>query len=159
MSRGIKRDLGLSPSEKGRLRRNGIILKDIGKYSVDDLTRILNGSKQRAREVFALTEFQSAPSLGLKFAHDLIGLGFYSFDDLKDENAAEMFNQLEHNHGSILDPCVEDQCRLAVHYANNRDSRKCWWDFTAERKKFRDVYGYPATRPGKNKQQLVVIAR
>lgn len=34
-----------------------------------------------------------------------------------------------------------------MHYANNPDSKKQWWDFTSERKVFRNQFGYPADRP------------
>nr|WP_198041798.1 helix-hairpin-helix domain-containing protein [Paenibacillus larvae] len=47
--------------------------------------------------------------------------------------------------------CVEDQFRLVVYYANNPESNKKWWDFTEERKHYRETNGYPSDRPGQEK--------
>jgi hypothetical protein len=55
----------------------------------------------------------------------------------------------ERKKGFTVDPCVEDQFRLVVYYANTHDAKKTWWDFTEERKKFRLENGYPADRPTK----------
>jgi AraC-like DNA-binding protein len=44
---------------------------------------------------------------------------------------------------------VEDQFRLVVHYADHPGTIRNWWDFTNERKAFRQVNGYPADRPQK----------
>ena len=52
---------------------------------------------------------------------------------------------IEDNNG----PCVEDQFRLVVNFANTNDTKKTWWDFTEERKKFRTENGYPKSRPQK----------
>lgn len=51
--------------------------------------------------------------------------------------------------GVWVDPCVEDQFRLVVHYANHPNSKHNWWNFTPERKAFREKNGYPSTRPKK----------
>ncbi len=71
--------------EKAKLRKNGIKLKDLKHYSVNELCEILNISKIRASEIYALTEFQTVPSTGIKFAHDLVLLGYYSLNELKDK--------------------------------------------------------------------------
>lgn len=36
-----------------------------------------------------------------------------------------------------------------VHFANHPDSKLNWWNFTPERKAFREKNGYPSTRPKK----------
>jgi len=141
--------LGLTPEETKRLRANKIKVSDISEYLVDDLSVLLNVPPTRAKEIFALVEFQSVPSVGIKFAQDLISLGYYSLDELKAEDGAKLIDDLELSTGTWIDPCVEDQCRLVVDYANNRDNSKKWWDFTVERKKYRLENGYPANRPQK----------
>lgn len=93
-----------------------------------------------------MAEFQSVPSIGIKFAHDLISLGYYSLDELKNKDVAKLIEDLEVSTGTWMDPCVEDQYRLVVDYANNRDNCKKWWDYTEERKKYRIENGYPANR-------------
>lgn len=61
-------------------------------------------------------------------------------------NTYEEFELLK---GYWIDPCVEDQFRLAVHYAETGDMTKKWWDFTEERKRFRQKNGYSPQRPQK----------
>jgi len=141
--------LCLTPSERIKLRARKIKIADIANHSVERLQSILAVSRIRAMEIYALAEFQRIPSIGIKFAHDLISLGYYSLNDLKDQDGATLINDLEQWTGTWIDPCVEDQCRLVVHYANNPGSNKKWWDFTAERKLFRLQNGYPANRPRK----------
>ena len=141
--------LGLTPDEQKRRRANKIKSSEISEYLVDDLVTLLDIPKARAREIHALAEFQSVPSIGIKFAQDLISLGYYSLDELKDKDGARLIEDLESLTGTWIDPCVEDQCRLAVDYANNHDDCKNWWDFTEERKQYRIEKGYPANRPKK----------
>jgi len=141
--------LNLAPDEQKRLRENKIKYSEISDYLVDDLVALLDIPTTRAKEIHALAEFQSIPSVGIKFAQDLISLGYYSLDELKDKDGARMIEDLEFQTGTWIDPCVEDQCRLVVDYANNRDDRKKWWDFTDERKRYRIENGYPANRPKK----------
>jgi len=141
--------LGLTPEETKKLRANKIKVSDISEYLVDDLSVLLNVPVTRAKEIYALAEFQSVPSVGIKFAQDLISLGYYSLDELKEKDGAKLIDDLELSTGTWIDPCVEDQCRLVVDYANNHDDSKKWWDFTEERKKYRLENGYPANRPQK----------
>jgi hypothetical protein len=42
---------------------------------------------------------------------------------------------------------VEDSYRLLVHYIEHRDESKRWWNFTGERKTYREQFGFPADRP------------
>jgi len=149
MKSKTKIKLDLLPAEKHKFRANNIKLSDITIHSPDELSIMLNVSIIRAMEIFALVEFQSIPSIGIKFARDLISMGYYSLDELKDKDGAKLIDDLELSMGTWIDPCVEDQCRLVVDYANNKDSNKRWWDFTEERKKHRSEYGYPSNRPTK----------
>ncbi|HZK97443.1 MAG TPA: helix-hairpin-helix domain-containing protein [Prolixibacteraceae bacterium] len=141
--------LCLTPEETKRLRANEIKHAEVSEYLVDDLCALLNIPVTRAKEIYALAAFQSVPSVGIKFAQDLISLGYYSLDELKDKDGAKLIEDLELSTGTWIDPCVEDQCRLVVDYANNHDDSKKWWDFTEERKKYRIENGYPANRPQK----------
>jgi len=141
--------LDLLPVERKFMRANKIKIKNLLEYSVDELIELLYISSIRAMEILALVEFQYISSIGIKFARDLISLGYYSLDDLKDKDGAKLLDELELSTGIWIDPCVEDQCRLVVHYANERDDKLNWWDFTEERKQYRIENGYPADRPQK----------
>ena len=113
----------------------------------------------REREKSALAEFQSVPSVGVKFAEDMIFLGYFSLDELKDQDGAQLVVEYEIKKGYWVDPCVEDQFRLIVHFAKHRDSTKTWWDFTAERKAYRLTYGYPTNRPATPWTEAIGIKR
>jgi hypothetical protein len=141
--------LDLSVAEKQKLRQNGLTISRLNEFAVDELCVLLNTNQQRAQEIHALIAFQSIPSIGPKFAHDLISLGYYTIDDLLGKDGPTLLNELELKQGFWTDPCVEDQFWLAVHYAGHRGSNKKWWDFTADRKTYRAQHGYPADRPAK----------
>lgn len=143
--------LNLSEDERKSLRRNKIRISQITEMSQEALERILQTGKHRARELKALADFQSIPSIGPEFARDLISLGYYSLEQLKEKNGAELMMDLEKKLGYQVDPCVEDQFRLVVHYANNPGSCKRWWDFTEDRKHHRKTSGYPSDKFRKEK--------
>ncbi|RTE03066.1 helix-hairpin-helix domain-containing protein [Paenibacillus whitsoniae] len=135
--------LALTAQERKELRKNKIRLSDIDKMEVTELSFILQISEVRAMELKASSEFQRVPSIGPAFAKDLMKLRFYQLDELKEKDGARLFEKLEELYKARIDPCVEDQCRLIVFYANQPDSDKQWWDFTEERKNYRRAYGYP----------------
>lgn len=149
MNNDTRNFLALTPVERRQLRAAKIRVKEIHHHSISDLESILNVSKIRAMELYALSEFQSIPSIGIRFAYDLISMGYYSLEHLKKEDPAKLTDRYELQTGAWVDPCVEDQFRLVVHYATNPYSHKNWWDFTAERKRFRAANGYPTDRPKK----------
>jgi hypothetical protein len=151
--------LPLTDSEKARLKQNKLKIADILDYAVDELEVLLDTSFERARELHALAEFQTVPSVGIRFAEDLVFMGYYSLAELKGENGATLTDQYEQKKGYWIDPCVEDQFRLAVHYANTNDAIKTWWNFTEERKKYRLEQGYPANRPLKPWHEVIKINR
>ena len=142
--------LELSDTERKNLRKNKIKKSEILAYSPNELSELLNISTLRAKELFALADFQRIPSIGIEFAKDLIFLGYYSIRDLKSQEGAELTNQYEKKKGFKTDPCVEDQFRLVVYFAKTEDYSKRWWDFTNKRKNFRNEFGYPTDRPKKN---------
>ena len=148
MKTNIKLDL--SEDERRSLRKNKIRKNEILEFASDELSFLLNISELRARELYALADFQRIPSIGIEFAKDLIFLGYYKVDDLRTKDGAELTNQYEIKKGYRTDPCVEDQFRLAVDFAKTSDYTKKWWDFTNERKKYRSEFGYPNDRPTLN---------
>ena len=141
--------LEVTPAEVKKLRALKIKKSEMHLHKIEVLQELLTTSKIRAMELFALSEFQSLPSVGIRFAHDLIGMGYYSLHDLKRKDGAKLTDQYELQKGVWIDPCVEDQFRLVVHFANHPNSKLNWWNFTSERKAFREKNGYPSTRPKK----------
>lgn len=141
--------LQLNDTEKLSLRLKKIRISELQNFNIESIRVLLDASFERAREISALIEFQSIPSIGIKFAEDLIYLKYYSIDEFVGKNPATLTDQFELAKGYWIDPCVEDQFRLIVYYANTKDESKNWWNFTKERKEFRSKFGYPATRPQK----------
>lgn len=141
--------LPLTDVEKANLRKNKIKFASIPDFATDELEVLLNVTTERAKEIYALAEFQTVPSVGIKFAEDLIFSGYYSLHKLKEKDGATLTDEYEQKKGYRTDPCIEDQFRLVVNFANTRDTKKTWWDFTEERKKFRTENGYPESRPRK----------
>lgn len=139
--------LPLTDAEKQRLRMNRIKIAEVLDFASDELAILLGVPFDRAREIHGLAEFQTIPSIGIKFAEDLIFLERYSISELKGTTGAALLEEYEFKKGYTTDPCVEDQFRLAVYYANTSDATKQWWDFTEERKTYRLKNGYPANRP------------
>jgi hypothetical protein len=142
--------LPLTDFEKANLRKHKIKIANILNFAIDELEVLLNATTERAKEIYALAEFQTVPSVGIKFAEDLVFLGFYSLNELKNKNGAKLMDEYELKKGYWSDPCVEDQFRLVVNFANTHDTKKTWWNFTEERKKFRTENGYPKSRPQKS---------
>jgi len=139
----------LTLAEKQILKTKKVSQKVLQDYAPDEIASLLEASPQRARELNALTQFQSIPSLGINFAEELICQGYYTLEQLKGRSAVELFDAFEQHCGTWADPCVEDSYRLLVHYIENRDDSKRWWHFTAERKAYREKYRFPTNRPQK----------
>jgi hypothetical protein len=144
----------LTLPEKQLLKTKKVSQKMLQDYAPDEIAALLEASPERARELNALTVFQSIPSLGINFAEELISQGYYSLEQLKGKSAIELFNAFERHCGAWADPCVEDSYRLLVYYIETRDETKRWWDFTAERKAYRKEFGFPADRRVKPWYQL-----
>lgn len=142
-------NLLLSAEEKQMLREQKIKIAELARFAPDEIASIINASPQRAKEVNALIEFQSIPSLGINFATELIGQGYYSLAQLAGKDPVELYNAFERHCGAWADPCVEDSYRLLTHYIKHGDTGKKWWDFTAERKAYRAEQGFPVDRPAK----------
>ncbi len=142
-------------AEKASLKANKIKLKDAAGMHVPQLQQLLDVPLQRAREIHGLYEFQAIPSIGIQFAKDLLSIGCFSLGELQHKTGPDLIHELELKTGVWQDPCVEDQCRLVVHYANNGDTGRQWWHFTADRKAYRTQHGYPADRPAKPWYELL----
>jgi len=141
--------LSLTVTEKQRLKQNKCRIGELHTYAADELCELLNTTPERAKNIAALIEFQQVPSVGPRFAADLVSLGYYSLNELKEMKSPELLNEYERRHGFRVDPCVEDQFWLVVHFANHRGNKN-WWDFTTLRKAYRAKHGYPPDRPGSN---------
>jgi hypothetical protein len=142
-------DLKLTVAEKALLKGQKIRLNALPAYAGDEIAAMLNATAQRAKEINALLEFQSIPSLGINFATELISQGYYSLKQLEGKDPVALYNAFEKHCGAWADPCVEDSYRLLSHYIIHRDDTRRWWHFTAERKAYRAQYGFPADRPTK----------
>ncbi len=140
-------NLPLTKAEKLCLRNNKVKISDILEYAPDELEILIGVTNERAKEIYALAEFQTIPSIGVKFAEDLVFMGFYSIKELKNKDGSKLTDEYEKKKGFWIDSCLEDQFRLIVYFANTDDTTKRWWDFTEERKKFRLDNGYPNDRP------------
>lgn len=139
--------LNLTKAEKLYLRKQKINCQQLADFAPDEIAVILNATSERAKEIHALIEFQSIPSLGLGFAKELIDQGYYSLEQLKGKKAVELFDAYELYCKVWADPCVEDSYRLLEHFIEHHDYNKRWWHFTAERKKYRAQYGFSPDRP------------
>ena len=139
--------LPLTPEERRILRSQKIKLSAIASFQPRDLALVLGCTEERAKHFIALAQFQTIPSVGPDLAKHVIDLGVYSLAELKGKDPAKLFDQLERLYGFRIDPCVEDGIRLIVHNAETSHSEKRWWDFTEERKLYRQKHGYPDTRP------------
>ena len=139
--------LPLTAAERQRLRRIKLRLADIAAVDAADLAARTGWTRERARDLRALAEFQAIRSVGPRFAADLVAMGYYRLDELRDRDGAALLDAHERQRGYWTDPCVEDQFRLAVYVAQTGDYTREWPDFTAERKAFRAAHGYPTDRP------------
>lgn len=143
-------ELPLTQIERADLRKEKVKLSEIHKLEVDRLTEILHVSEKRASQIRGLAAFQQIPSIGHKLAEKVVYmLDIHTLEELKDEKGADLVDRLEKTMGVWMDPCVEDQVRCVIHYANKPDSNKQWFDFTEERKAYRQTDGYPNSRPKK----------
>ena len=113
--------LELSANERANLRKNKIKKAEILEYATNELAVLLNVSNTRAKEIYALVDFQQIPPIGIEFAKDLIFLGYYNIAELHGKNGANLTDHYEKKKGYKTDSCVEDQFRLAVDFAKNRD--------------------------------------
>lgn len=146
MSSGTK--LPLTDCEKSKLRKAKVKISEIHTFSKEQIVQMLDVSVERAKILKGLADFQSVPSIGPKLAERLVfKLNIFSLSEIKEKDAAELFDELEKKSGVWIDSCVEDQVRCVINFSNNLDSSKQWFDFTEDRKAYRDKVGFPKNRP------------
>ena len=145
----------LTVSEKAALRKARMRIAGLQHIAAPEIAELLGCSIQRAQQLHAFATFTAIPSIGIKFAEDLMSIGYYSLAALAHKTGPQLIHELELKTGVWQDPCVEDQCRLVVHYANNGNTGKQWCHFTAERKAYREQHGYPPDRPVKAWYELL----
>ncbi|MFS0821820.1 helix-hairpin-helix domain-containing protein [Bacillus sp. 1P02SD] len=147
---GTNPKMPLTLEEKVKHRKAKVKIGEIHKLSTSQLRQTLNVSEERARRIKGLAEFQTVPSIGFELAIKLVDhLHIYSLQEIKQRDGATLFDMLEKELGVWTDSCVEDQIRCVIHFANNPNSNKKWFDFTDERKQYRQMFGYPKDRPPK----------
>ncbi|MFZ0371557.1 MAG: helix-hairpin-helix domain-containing protein [Halobacillus sp.] len=147
---GSRIKLPLTNEEKALLRKSKVKISDLHHFNIEDIASMLNTTFFKASTLKGLSEFQTVPSIGYQLAEKLVfKLNLYTLAEIKDKSAAELFDLLEKQLGVWTDSCVEDQIRCVINYANHPDSRKQWFDFTEERKEYRELYGFPDDRPAK----------
>ncbi|WP_202078939.1 helix-hairpin-helix domain-containing protein [Caldalkalibacillus salinus] len=140
--------LPLTQAERRNLRRMKVKVSEVSQFSLDELSYILDTTPERAREIKGLATFQQIPSIGHELADKLVThLGLYDLEQIKDQEWTELCQSLELKLGCWTDPCVEDQIMCVIHHANHPGSDKQWFDFTEERKAYREAHGYPQSRP------------
>jgi len=139
--------LPLTSEERMNLRKCKVKLNEIALMDIQQLTACLQSTYERAKYLRGLAQFQAIPSIGPKLAQWVTELGYYSLEELKNKDGADLTNRLEEQFGYWEDPCVEDSLRCIVHHANYSNSEKSWWHFTDERKRYRELNGYPDSRP------------
>ncbi|WP_121662014.1 helix-hairpin-helix domain-containing protein [Metabacillus litoralis] len=145
---GVSIKLLLSDEEKSQLRRVKVRVNELYTFDTEQIAQMLNISNTRAKALKGLAEFQTVPSIGYKLAEKLVyKLNIFSLTEIKDKNPAALFDELEQKLTVWTDSCVEDQIRCVVHYANNPKCHKQWFDFTEERKAYREKVGFPENRP------------
>ena len=134
--------------EKTKLRKAKVKISEVHILSIDQLARIMDISVERAKVIKGLVEFQNVPSIGYKLAEKLVyNLNIFSLEEIKNKNGADLFDELEQCLKVWTDSCVEDQIRCVINYVNDLNSSLQWFDFTNERKNYRDKVGYPEERP------------
>ncbi len=142
--------LPLTDEERTALRKAKIKLMEVAALSPKTLAEKIDIPHERARYLVGMATFQRIPSIGPNLAHNVVGdLSFYNYEQIKDEKGEKLIIDLEKLYGVWMDPCVEDCLRCVIHHANHPDSQKNWWDFTSERKAYRQTHGYPEDRPTK----------
>ncbi len=147
---GTNPKLPLALEEKGKLRKAKVKIGEIYKLSTAEIRQILDVPEDRARLIKGLAEFQTVPSIGFELASKLVNhLHIISLQDIKQKDGAALFDLLEKKLGVWTDSCVEDQLRCVINFANDPNSNRQWFDFTDERKQYRQMFGYPKDRPQK----------
>lgn len=143
--------LPLTADERSELRKARLKVSQIHTLAIKEIGQHLNISDERARKIKGWADFQLVPSIGFELADKLVRyLQIYCLEDIKNEDPGKLFDLLEKEMGVRTDGCVEDQIRCVIHFANNKEFPKKWFEFTDERKAYRRTNGFPPDRPEKS---------
>ncbi len=137
----------MTQEEKACLRKRKIRIAEVVRLTQAEIVLLLEVSPMRAKEIHSFATLQQLPSIGIRFVEDLHFMGIYCLEELRGKNPVALLDQYERMKGAWYDPCLEDQFRLIVYFANGGALTKQWWDFTDARKAFRIKNGYPLDRP------------
>jgi len=88
--------------------------------------------KYEGAERLILRELRKIPGVGKSIAQDLLNLGYRSVQDLRDQNAEEMYQRLCEYQGVHVDRCMLYVFRCAVYYASNNEHDPellKWWNW------------------------------
>ncbi len=77
---------------------------------------------------------EEIPNIGESIAGDLRSINIKDPQDLKNQNAYELYVKLCRKTKSYQDPCVLDVFLSAIFFMKGKGV-KMWWEFTAERKR------------------------
>lgn len=80
----------------------------------------------------ALKELQRIPGVGPSIARDLLELGYWSVEELKEENPQEMYERHCAQKGQRVDRCVLYVFRCAVYFAESpvhEPEKLNWWNW------------------------------
>lgn len=82
----------------------------------------------------SIVEWTDLPNVGPATAGDLVLLGYRTPNELRGQDAIEMYDRLCQVTGVRHDPCVVDVFLAITRFMDGGES-KAWWEYTAERKK------------------------
>ena len=80
-----------------------------------------------------MTALTSIPNVGPAIARKLARRGVHEPDDLRGQDADELFERLCALDGRRHDPCLLDTFHAAVDVADGKPARP-WWEYSRERK-------------------------
>lgn len=95
----------------------------------------MNPKKVIRENVVKLTDL---PNIGKTVAHDLSRIGITSPDQLKGQDAYDLYVRFCEAFGERQDPCMLDVLMSITDFMDGGDAR-VWWDYTAERKRLYDT--------------------
>jgi len=86
------------------------------------------------RQTPSQNNLMQIPGVGKSISQDLINIGIYSVEDLKDRDPQDLYRQSNAYAGQVQDRCLLYVFRCAVYYAETktgeRDPRKLkWWNW------------------------------